>query len=379
MFSFPTPLENSKLVNQVTFLVYRRGALFSTHLCDLLPAAKRITRLPGEGWHSQSLTLGKRRKISRRIQATVVAFRLLPLRMKTIASLLVLFAAVAYAADAPTPQAAAKDAPFVNSLGMKFVPIEITGGPTNGKRVLFSIWATRFKDFLRFAKAAHFHTTPGMEAIGVGGVPTWHIDSNASWEHPGFPQTDDHPVVGVTWYDAKAFCMWLTNTERASGKIKKGDKYRLPTDHEWSCAVGLGLQEKAEEPAQTKDGRIEGVYPWGKQWPPPRGAGNFADETAKTAKSCSEFIDGYSDGYAYTSPVGKFAENPFGLYDMGGNVGQWCDDFGDAGRLNRVLRGGSWCLSDAVELLSSSRLIIAEENRNIGFGFRCVLVVGEDK
>ena len=60
-----------------------------------------------------------------------------------------------------------------------------------------------------------------------------------SWEDPGFDQTDDHPVVGVSWYDAKAFCEWLTLRERAAGRLPPDREYRLPTDHEWSVAVGL--------------------------------------------------------------------------------------------------------------------------------------------
>jgi hypothetical protein len=67
-------------------------------------------------------------------------------------------------------------------------------------------------------------------------------------EDPGFEQTqtDDDPVVGVSWYDAKAFCEWLTLRERAAGRLPPDREYRLPTDNEWSVAVGLN-----EDPAKS--------------------------------------------------------------------------------------------------------------------------------
>ena len=88
-----------------------------------------------------------------------------------------------------------------------------------------------------------------------------------------YKQEDTHPVVNVSWKDANAFCAWLTKKEMAEGKIKAGQKYRLPTDAEWSVAVGLG-KEKGNTP-EAKDGGIKDVYPWGKEWPPPVGAGNY--------------------------------------------------------------------------------------------------------
>src|SRR4051812_44274160 len=87
---------------------------------------------------------------------------------------------------------------------------------------------------------------------------------------------DDHPVVCVSWVDAVAFCAWLTKTERAAGRINWVQSYRLPRDHEWSVAVGLGSREDAGAPPNESNGKIQGVYPWGTTWPPPSTAGNFA-------------------------------------------------------------------------------------------------------
>jgi formylglycine-generating enzyme required for sulfatase activity len=157
--------------------------------------------------------------------------------------------------------------------------------------------------------------------------------------------------------------LWLTKKEMAEGKIKAGQKYRLPTDAEWSVAVGLG-KEKGNTP-QEKSLGIKDVYPWGKEWPPPKGAGNY-DEDFKV------------DKFDYTSPVGSFAANKLGLHDMGGNVYEWCEDWYDpAAKAYRVLRGASWLDYAPILLLSSFRVSITPDYRyNLFIGFRCVLVGG---
>jgi hypothetical protein len=224
---------------------------------------------------------------------------------------------------------------FVNTLGMKFVPVP-------GTDVQFCIWETRVKDYAAYAAA-----NPGVDA---------------SWKSPGFKQEDTHPVVNVNWEDANAFCEWLTKKELAAGKIKAGQKYRLPTDAEWSVAVGLG-KEEGNTPKEKHMG-VKDVYPWGNQWPPPVGAGNYH----KILKV---------DNFEYTSPVGSFASNKDGLHDMGGNVWEWCEDWNDpATKTYRVLRGASWYYRIPVNLLSSRRNRITPDIRNFNVGFRCVLVGG---
>jgi formylglycine-generating enzyme required for sulfatase activity len=152
--------------------------------------------------------------------------------------------------------------------------------------------------------------------------------------------------------------------------------YRLPTDTEWSVAVGLG-RESGSTP-EEKNCKIKDVYPWGKEWPPPQGAGNFAGEESRIGNEPStwRFIFGYNDGCPRTSPVGSFRANKFWLYDMAGNVWQWCEDrYSDTynDRMEyRVLRGGSWVFDSSLSLLSSYREARDPDRRHDVNGFRCV-------
>jgi formylglycine-generating enzyme required for sulfatase activity len=243
--------------------------------------------------------------------------------------------------------AATKDAPFVNTLGMKFVPVPIVSGPTAGQRVLFSVWDTRVQGYATYAGAKKVDDSWRKQA--KDGVPAG--------------RELNHPVVGVSWEDAQGFCQWLTEKEIAEGKLPKGVKYRLPTDEEWSWAVGLP-PELGATPAE-KNGKNGVDFPWGKDFPPRGKVGNYADETfhakfplkedAKDDWNKNRWIEGYTDGYATTSPVGSFPANACGLYDMGGNVWQWCEDWFDASHRDRVLRGASWSDLDRGLLLSSTR------------------------
>jgi len=156
---------------------------------------------------------------------------------------------------------------------MRFVPVPITGGPSEGKTIRFSVWETRVKDYAEFVK-----------------------DEKRDWPKPDFAQGDDHPAVMVSWEDATAFCAWLTKEERRKRKIGPKDVYRLPTDHEWSCAVGIGKEEDAAAAPAAKDVKIT-RYPWGVEFPPPKGAGNYSgEETKRTPVSGQRPIPGYDDG-----------------------------------------------------------------------------------
>jgi formylglycine-generating enzyme required for sulfatase activity len=194
-----------------------------------------------------------------------------------------------------------------------------------------------------------------------------------TWKTPGFAQGPTHPVCGVSWEDAKAFCKWLTEKERATGLIAQHQEYRLPKDWEWSVAVDL--KESRNGTPKDKDQKITDVYPWGREWPPPRGAGNFAGEEAKTADWSSDIgvIADYNDGYPRTSPVGSFKANQYGLFDMSGNLWELCEDPYDKQSESRVGRGGSWRDFSTTSLISSSRINPPPDRRISSNGFRVVL------
>ena len=111
----------------------------------------------------------------------------------------------------------------------------------------------------------------------------------------------NQPVVGVTWDDAAAFCRWLTQVT--------GVEHSLPTEAQWEAAARGGLTGQ--------------LYPWGDEAPDAGGvlrANLRHDGTAR-------------DGFPFTAPVGSFPPNGYGLFDMAGNVAEWCLDRYHAGRL----------------------------------------------
>jgi formylglycine-generating enzyme required for sulfatase activity len=185
--------------------------------------------------------------------------------------------------------------------------------------------------------------------------------------------------VNVSWEDAQAFCLWLTVHERRANRLGTNYVFRLPTDHEWSCAAGIGEREDPAKSPADKSEKISDAYPWGAQWPPPPNAGNYAGEELQPLLAAGKYrwikgvISGYRDGFAETSPVGSFAPNRFGLYDLGGNVWQWCEDWFDKEHNGRVLRGGAWDNDERNYLLSSNRLHNKPTLRADSGGFRCVL------
>jgi eukaryotic-like serine/threonine-protein kinase len=232
--------------------------------------------------------------------------------------------------------------PWTNSLGMKFVPLG---------EIRISVWETRLQDYEAFCRASGHH-----------------------YEPPDFQQTPAHPVVKVNWFDANAFCKWLTEKERDENLLEDRQAYRLPTDREWSAAVGLPREAGATP--EARDGKIRNVFPWGRQWPPPRGAGNYADQAAK--RRSMSVIKNYIDNFPQTAPAGSFKPNSLGIYDLGGNVWEWCAESykGNTSATGRdwgVLRGGSWATSNRLEMQSSYRNVVDRNERDVIYGFRCVL------
>jgi len=253
-----------------------------------------------------------------------------------------------------TAATATVDAPFVNSLGMKLVPVPIAGGPTDKQRVLFSVWETRVQDYQVFVD-----------------------ETKRAWPKPGFHQEPTHPAVMVSWDDAQAFCAWLTWRGRKFGKLSAGERYRLPTDHEWSCAIGIGRSEVPSKSPEQKSQELQHVFPWG-AWPPGKGAGNYSGDeaTGHESRKDQSVLAGYRDGFPYTAPVGSFEANRFGLYDLGGNAWEWCDDPFNATEKSRVMRGAGFSSGGREELFSSKRDRHPSDERKDSYGFRVVLSAG---
>lgn len=248
-----------------------------------------------------------------------------------------------------------------NSLGMKFRPVP-------GTKVLFSQWETRVQDFKQFVDETGRKTTTNVNSLASDG---WK-PRGATWNNPGFEQDPEHPVVCVSWEDAQAFCAWLTKKERAAGKISDTQKYRLPTDAEWSIAAGLPAETGAT-PAD-KNNKLAGVYAWGTEWPVPVGSGNYAGHEVADADWPSNWapLENYGDGYARTAPVGSFAANVLGLYDIGGNVTEICEDTFAKGP-NRVGRDAPYAYNTPELLNATARTELHPTFGGSFLGFRVVL------
>ena len=270
-------------------------------------------------------------------------------------------------AETPPREQPATGNRWTNTLGMVFAPVP-------GTEVKFSIWETRVQDFAAFVDASG-HDMGNQLVMGRG--DGWKNRTGYNWRNPGFPQGPTHPVVGANWNDAQAFCRWLTDKEQAAGAIAKGQRYRLPTDTEWSAAVGRAK------------------FPWGNSWPPPPRSGNYGGTETIGADWPWGRMTNYTDDHVFAAPVGSYPPNALGLYDLGGNVWEWCEDYYRAemnpeelravfksmnndggGQRRRVFRGASW-VDPFLEMLASANRLgtggTAPEARCDTVGFRVVL------
>jgi formylglycine-generating enzyme required for sulfatase activity len=239
------------------------------------------------------------------------------------------------ATELAAPDGAWKGGEYVNSLGMKFVPVP-------GVKVSFCVHPTRRQDYAAFARANAGAATDWEMAVALNKAP---VGREAT-----------HPVVMVSWNEANAFCKWLSETE--TKRNGQPITYRLPTWAEWRAARG-------NDP-----------YPWGNENSPPKGAGNYADEAARRIFGANfVIIPNYDDGYATTSPVGSFHANPFGLFDFGSNVQEWSADQ-DLGSGEMLVMGASWkdAAADALACREKPQYHESVDSRRPFIGFRCVLV-----
>ncbi len=190
----------------------------------------------------------------------------------------------------------------------------------------------------------------------------------------------DHPVVQITWQQAALFCNWLSKQESLTpayvekqGRLVAADPigtgYRLPTEAEWEYCARF-----TSSSAGLK-------YPWGNQFPPTKPSGNYADTSAK--KLLAAVIENYNDGFPGPAPPAKFKANRLGLYDLGGNVAEWCHDFytiytynssktevdptGPAEGNHHMVKGASWKHASMTKLRLAYRDYSNSKRTDLGF------------
>ncbi len=212
--------------------------------------------------------------------------------------------------------------------------------------------------FAEFVRATNYETEPERDGKGGTGFDLatntneWDkLRPKYNWMNAGFPQSDSHPVVNVTWNDAVAFCDWLSR--------KEGKVYRLPTEAEWEYACRAGTTT---------------LFSTGDD---PNGLVAVAN------------LGGQGDGFPFTAPVGSLQANRFGLFDMHGNVWEMCADWrapdyyansptadptGPSSGSQRVSRGLSWDGGGA-DVRSAHRDLTESTGRGDGTGFRVALSI----
>jgi formylglycine-generating enzyme required for sulfatase activity len=192
---------------------------------------------------------------------------------------------------------------------------------------------------------------------------------------------DDQPVVRITWEEAAQFVNWLSIKDGFQPVYEEGgdgrwttvrplrNGYRLPTEAEWAWAARFA----AQEPPLT--------YPWGLALPPPDRSGNYADVSA--AQLLPTTLVTYNDGFGTTAPAGSFDANAVGIFDLGGNVSEWVQDYYQVGQTQtetvledplgpetgrfHVIRGANWRSATVTDLRSASRNYSVVGDEKTGF------------
>ncbi len=233
-------------------------------------------------------------------------------------------------------------------------------------------WMCRYvvtvKEFRDFIKTTGYRTdAEEKNSSYIWNGKEWKDTEGVNWRHDVSGKErgeneDNHPVIHVSWNDAVAFCKWMTE--------KTGKKFRLPTEAEWeyACRAGKSTPFNTGESLTTKQANYNGKYPYN---------GNPEGEYREK-----------------TLPVESFEPNKWGLYNMHGNVWEWCSDWYEADYYkeckkdgvvkdpegpkpesgsHRVLRGGSWN-NNAEYCRSAYRCNDTPGYRNSYVGFRLVFV-----
>ncbi|MBI5801985.1 MAG: SUMF1/EgtB/PvdO family nonheme iron enzyme [Verrucomicrobia bacterium] len=258
---------------------------------------------------------------------------------------------------------------WTNSLGMIFVSVP-------GLAAEFSIWETRVQDFRAFVEESGHE--PDHATFVVAGLKK-SPKRPRKWDDPQSAPTPAHPVRAISGTDAQAFCAWLTRREHQAGTLATNRAYRLPRDVEWSWAAGLTNETGQTSIERFASGGSADLYYWGTNWPPPPTAGNFAGQEAPFAARLREYVD----AFPVAGPVGSFPAESHGLFDMAGNLSEFCEEWpatplppGQEAKF--VVRGGSWdCYVPGCMLIRSRKYSELRE-AGVGWGFRVVCVPADD-
>jgi formylglycine-generating enzyme required for sulfatase activity len=253
---------------------------------------------------------------------------------------------------------------------------EVQHEVTISKPFYMGITHVTVNQFAAFVKDSGYKTDAEREGWSLGvDISKGELQKKripgASWRNPSFEQTGDHPVVQVSWDDARMFCEWLSK--------RSGRNVCLPTEAQWEYACRAGTRTACFWGDNPDDG---------KGWA--NGPDQSLSKTLTHPPTGLTFFT-WDDGYVFTSPVGRFKPNAFGLYDMIGNVTQWCSDWheeyktvavtdptGAATGRDHILRGGAWYGNPAA-CRSAIRGLGDVSLRSVRCGFRVtVAITSED-
>lgn len=220
------------------------------------------------------------------------------------------------------------------------------------------------EEFGRFVESTGYVTDAEK---GDGGYiwngEDWEQTKGINWRHdpfgkPNKAEDENHPVTQLSWNDANAYAKW-------AGK-------RLPTEAEWEYAA--------------RGGTMAFRYAWGDEPLGEEVVANVSDERFVKIVTTWPYTKGYDDGYEFSAPVGSFAPNTLGLYDMAGNAWEYCADYFDENYYSRSpkqnprndepnprrsMRGNSWDARPGL-MRASRRTSDLQANSYVDTGFRCV-------
>ena len=221
----------------------------------------------------------------------------------------------------------------------------------------------------------------GVKEISNRQFKLWRTEHSSSAISGQTLDLPGQPVGKVSWDEAAQFCNWLSERENLplfyvikSGKVQdiiwSSNGYRLPTEAEWAYA------------AKIRPDNSTALFNWNNDlYPPQKPLGNYADASA--SRLVRFFLSGYNDKFPVSAPVGTFPANARGIYNLGGNVAEWVNDFydvqshrgdpiedprGPEAGVRRVIRGASWALGSRSELRMSYR--DSGEDARLDVGFR---------